>query len=131
MYSPIAIRRHNIVDPKLLADLLDTQVSDIGIQLLRGHGRLDGGRQVHQASGLVVSSIAPAVALATLLRAVGIQLRFSALRAAAALVVCRWCSILLSAVFAAYATAVPERDGVGTRAAEVLSPRHLAAVVRV
>ena len=131
LYSPIAIRRHNIVDPELLADLLDAQVSDIGIQLLRGHGRRDGSGQVHQARRLVVSGIAPTVALATLLRAIGVQLRFSALRAAAAFVVRWWCGILLGAVFATYATATPERDGVGTRAAGVVSPRHLAAVVRV
>lgn len=128
MCLPIAICRHNIVDPELLADLLDAQMSDIRVQLLRGHGRLDGSRQVHQTSRLIIRSITPPVALATLLRAIGIVLRFLTLRTAAALGLDRWCAVLLRAVFAAEATACTERDGVGTRTARVVSPRHLVKV---
>ncbi len=46
-YSPITIRGHDIVDPQFLADLLDTQVDNVGIKLLGGHGCGDSCRQIH------------------------------------------------------------------------------------
>lgn len=127
---PVTIRRHNIVDAQLLANLLNPQMRHVGVQLLGSHGRRDGGRQVHQARSLVVARIAPSVALAPLLGAVGVELDLSRLRAAAAFGLggCGdglGCCIVLSAK----ATAAPERDGVGARLAEIASPRHAEVVV--
>ena len=130
MCLPIAISRHDIVDPELLADLLDAQVSDIRVQLLRGHGRLDSGRQVHQTRRLVIRGITPPVTLATLLRAIRIVLGLFTLRTAAALGLDRWCAVLLGPIFASKATACAKRDGVGTRTARVVSPRHLVTLVQ-
>ena len=127
MYSPIAIRRHNIIDPQLLANFLNTQVRHIRIQLLGRHGRRDGSRQVHQAGRFVIGGITPSIALATLLGAIRVELGFFALRAAAALggldrrSVIVWCAV---AVVASEAAAITEWDSVCAGLAEVLSPRH-------
>lgn len=41
---PITVRRDDIVDPQLLTDLLNPQMRDISVQLLRRHRRSDGSR---------------------------------------------------------------------------------------
>ena len=126
---PIAIRRHDIINPQLLADLLDPQMRDISVQLLGRHGRRDGCRQVHQAGGLVVRSITPPVPLATLLGAIRIELWLPGHRlwAAAAFGFVGAAAILLGPrpILISKATAVAQRDGVGARAACVVPPRHL------
>ena len=131
MHLPIAIRRNDIVDPELLADLLNAQMRDIRIELLRRHGRCDGSRQIHQARRLIISSVAPPVALAALLRAIRVVLWFFTLRTATALGFHRWCAVLLWPIFTAEASTSAERDGVCTSLSCVVSPRHLVAVCEV
>ena len=72
--SPVTIGWDNIVDPQLLADLLNTQMQCVGVELLACHVSEDGSGQVHQTSSLVVSRVTPSVALLSLLGAVGVQL---------------------------------------------------------
>jgi len=43
-YLPITISRDNIVDPKLLADLLDTEVQSVCFKLLVSHVGFDHSR---------------------------------------------------------------------------------------
>ena len=131
MYLPVAVSGNNVVNPQLLADLLHAQVGDICIELLGSHGRGDGRRQVHQASGLVVGGITPPVPLAPLLRAVGVELRLTALRTATALAIrCRRRHrAVLSAIIGADAPTTSEWDGVRTRGSWVVSPRHVCDVL--
>jgi hypothetical protein len=74
---PVAIPWNDIVDADLLTDLFDSQVKSVSFELLRCHVGLDHGRETHEASCLVVGSIAPAVTLPTSLHAIGS--RFSCL----------------------------------------------------
>ena len=46
----------------------------VGIELFACHVPEDGGRQVHQTSGLVVGCVTPSVALLSLLGTVGVEL---------------------------------------------------------
>lgn len=72
---PVSISRDNIVDLEFLGDFLDAQVQGVGLQLLARHIRDDGGREAHQAGGLVLGRFTPAVALlaalGTILRSFG------------------------------------------------------------
>lgn len=69
-YSPIPIRRHYIVNPKLLTDLFNTKMQGIRLELLVGEVRHNHGRQAHQASGLVLLGITPTITLLASLRAI-------------------------------------------------------------
>lgn len=60
---PIAISWNDIVDPQLLADLLDSQMQRVGLELLARHVRLDHCRQTREVGRLVVGGIAPSVSL--------------------------------------------------------------------
>jgi hypothetical protein len=60
---PIAIGRHNILDPKLLADFFDTQMKSVSLELFTCHVCHDGSRKSHEASSLVVSGVAPTISL--------------------------------------------------------------------
>jgi hypothetical protein len=122
--SPVTVGWHDIVDAQLLADLLDAQMGHVGVQLLGGHGRSDGSRQVHETRRLVVRRISPAIALASLFGAVWVELWLgldSGLWTAAALHVARWLFRRRGLVVAEAALA--QRDGVGTGLSS-LSPRH-------
>lgn len=121
--SPVAISGNNIVDPELLADLLNPQMGHISIELFRGHGRSDCGGQVHEASGLVVRSITPTITLATLLGAIRVQLRlfWHRLRAATTLALVRGRGV--GGRFT-WTTARSQRDVVGAGAARLIAPRH-------
>ena len=122
MYPPVTIRWDDIIDPELLADLLDTQVRHVGIELLSSHGRRDGSGKIHEACSLVLRSIAPSVALATLLGAVRIELRFFPLRAAATLGVTA--AISLWPVVITEATPRTKRNGIRASLTGVVPPRH-------
>lgn len=127
--SPIAVSRDHVVDPQLLADLLNPQMRNIGVQLLGSHRRSDGSWEIHQPSRFVVCRIAPPVSLPSLLGAVGIELRLAALRAASALRIDRrrGCRTAIWAVITAEAATRAQWDGVSTGLPEIVSPRHLCA----
>ena len=131
--SPITISRNNIVDPKLLADLLNPQMGHISIQLLSSHGRSDGRGQVHQTSGLVVRRITPAIALATLLGAIRVQLRLfrHRLGTATTLALVRRGGKVRCSIRVASAAASAERDVIRAGAAGLIAPRHGWRVVEV
>ena len=69
-YLPVTISRDHIVDPKLLADLLDTQVQSVSFQLLASKVRHNHCRQAHQTGRLVLLLISPTVALLASLNAI-------------------------------------------------------------
>lgn len=70
---PVAVSRHNIVDLQLLANLLDSKVEGVCLELLAGHVRDDSSGKAHEASGLILGSITPAVTLLTTARAIGVR----------------------------------------------------------
>jgi hypothetical protein len=78
-HAPVAIARDNVVDAKLLTDLLDAQVQGVCFKLFRGHVGLDHGRETHEASGFVVGGIAPTITLPTSLHAIGSRFSWSLL----------------------------------------------------
>ena len=121
--SPVAVGWNNVVDPELLADLLNPQMGHISIELFRSHGRSDCGGQVHEASGLVVGCITPTITLATLLGAIRVQLRLSRhrLRAATTLALVRGRGV---GGRLAWTTARSQRDVVGAGAARLIASRH-------
>jgi hypothetical protein len=131
--SPITISWNNIVDPELLADLLNPQMGHVCIQLLSSHGRRDGRGQVHQTSRLVIRRIAPAIALATLLGAIRVQLRLfrHGLGTATTLALVRRGSKVRCSIRVAAATTGAERDVIRTGAAGLIAPRHGWRVVVV
>jgi len=61
--SPVAIGGNNILDPKLLTDLFNTQMKRVCFELFTSHVRHDGSWKSHEASSLVVSGVAPAISL--------------------------------------------------------------------
>lgn len=61
--KPVTIRGDDVVDTKLLADLLNAKMQGIRFQLLVSEVGHDHGRQAHEAGGLVLLSVSPAVAL--------------------------------------------------------------------
>jgi hypothetical protein len=124
--SPVAISRNNIVDPELLADLLNPQMGHVCIQLLSSHGRSNCGGQVHKASGLVVRCITPTITLATLLGAIRVQLRLfrHRLRAATTLAFVWRRGEIGGSVRVASTAAGTQRYVVGAGAASIVAPRH-------
>lgn len=69
-YLPIAIRGDHVVDTKLLANLLDTEMQSVRFKLLIGEVGHDHRGQTHETSGLVFLSISPTVTLLALLHAI-------------------------------------------------------------
>jgi hypothetical protein len=74
LYPPIIVTRNNIVDPQLLANLFNTKMQDIGIELLSSHGGLNRSWKTHQACCLVVVGSPPSVAPLADTRALGIDI---------------------------------------------------------
>lgn len=71
---PVTIGRDHIVDPKLLANFLNTKVKCVSFELLASEVRHDHSRQAHKTSRLVLLLVTPAVALlASLAIAIGVQ----------------------------------------------------------
>ena len=124
--SPVAVGWNNVVDPELLADLLNPQMGHISIQLLSSHGRSNCGGQVHEAGGLVVRCITPTITLATLLSAIRIQLWLFGhrLRAATTLAFVRGREVGRAGRRVARTAARSQRDVVGAGATRLVAPRH-------
>jgi hypothetical protein len=59
--SPI-VTWHHIVDAKLLTNLLNAQMKNIGLLLFLGHVGEDSRRQSHETSSLVLIGRSPSVA---------------------------------------------------------------------
>lgn len=57
---------NNVIDPQLLADLLNSQVQRVRFELFLGQIADESSGQAHETSGLVLEGIAPPIALATL-----------------------------------------------------------------
>jgi hypothetical protein len=62
-WGSITIRRDNIVDAELLADLLNTKMQCISLKLFIGEVCHDHRGQTHETGSLVLLSITPTVAL--------------------------------------------------------------------
>lgn len=71
-WLPVAISRHNIIYLQLLANLLNTEMQGVGLELFAGHVCDDGGWKAHEAGSLVLRGIAPSVALLAAARSIGI-----------------------------------------------------------
>ena len=71
MYIPITISRDDIVDPQLLADLLNAQMQSVRLKLLASEVGHDHGGQTHQTCCLVLLLVTPAVALLAPFDAIG------------------------------------------------------------
>lgn len=63
MYIPITISRDDIVDPQLLANLLDAQMQSVRLKLLASEVGHDHGGQAHQTCCLILLLVTPAVTL--------------------------------------------------------------------
>lgn len=123
---PITIGGHHVVDAQLLANLLDTEMQRVGLELLAGHGRENGGRKAHEASRLVLRRVAPAVALLATARPVGFASRFR-IAASFELALFRASGDAIVAVLASEAARLAERDVVGAGDA-LTSPRHFGGL---
>jgi hypothetical protein len=62
-YSPVTIRGDDVINTKLLTDLLNAEMQCIRFELLIGEVGHDHGGQTHEASSLVLLSVSPAVTL--------------------------------------------------------------------
>jgi hypothetical protein len=69
--GPITIRRDDVVDTKLLADLLNTKMQRISFELLVGKICHDQSWKPHEACSLILLRVSPSVALLTLLQSIG------------------------------------------------------------
>ncbi len=72
--SPIAICGDHIVDPKLLADLFNTQVKGVSLKLFASHVCHDGGGKTHEAGSFVFLRISPSISLTSPLGAICVKL---------------------------------------------------------
>jgi hypothetical protein len=68
---PITIRRDDVVDTKLLADLLNTEMQRISFELLVGKVCHDQSWKPHEACSLILLRVSPSAAFLTLLRSIG------------------------------------------------------------
>lgn len=67
---PVTISRDNIVDTKLLADFLNSQMKGISLKLLVGHICHDLSRKTHKSRDFILLRVSPAVALLPFLDAI-------------------------------------------------------------
>jgi hypothetical protein len=73
-HIPITVSWDHIVDPKLLADLLNTQVQSVCLELLAGEVGHDHRGKTHETSSLVLLLVTPAVTLLAPLYAIAVNL---------------------------------------------------------
>jgi hypothetical protein len=136
-HVPISIRRDNIVDAKLLANLFDSQVERVGLKLFAGHVGENGRGQTHKTGGLVLRNITPSVALLTAPGTIGLRAWFGiAATLEVAIVVAIVVTIVVAlnvfvggAIFlvATEAAGLAQGDVVGSRDT-LVSPRHFDVI---
>ena len=62
-HVPVSVCGDDIVDPKLLTDLLDPKVKSVSFKLLSSHVGHDHGGQAHQARRFIFLCVTPSIAL--------------------------------------------------------------------